>query len=274
MKKLFKFQKLTFKRKKIILLDKRQRFTIQTLILTAGLLTTQLIWEDYRFVMVLILSILSYVLTIWSLSEDVKGIEWGLLFILPVFFTASVSLFYFLLPGRWITRLMITVVFSVGTYAILLVENIYNVAVARSIQLLRAAHSVGLLVTLVVIFLVTNIIYSLRLPFWQNMIIVVVSGFVLALQSLWSIKLETKISTEFVILSILVGIVLGELAGTLSFWPVENSTYSLLISASYYTIAGVIQQHLLGRLFNNIIREYIIVFIFCLVLTYLSAQWG
>src|SRR3989338_8883160 len=103
----------------LLFLDKRERFALQTVILTVGVLTNQLIWQDYRFYMVDILSLFSYILTAWSLKEDVNGIEWILLFILPVLFTASVSLFYFLLPSRWIIRLATTVVFAVGTYAIL-----------------------------------------------------------------------------------------------------------------------------------------------------------
>ena len=94
-------------RRKNSFLDKRQRFVIQTLFLTAGLLITQLIWQDVRFAMVVILSLFSYILTAWSLTEGVKGIEWYMLFILPVFFTLSVSLFYFLLPARWFIRIII-----------------------------------------------------------------------------------------------------------------------------------------------------------------------
>lgn len=255
-------------------LDKRQRFALQTIILTSGLLVTQLIWEDVRFIMVGVLALLSYLLTVWSLTEDIKGIEWLLLFILPVFFTASVSFFYFLLPGRWITRLMITAVFAVGTYATLLVENIYNVAVARSVPLLRAAHSIGLLLSLVVVFLTSNIIYSLRLPFGFNFIMTSLICFILTLQSLWSVKLDERLSRKLLAYSGVVGLGVGEMALVLSFWPVGNSSFSLLMTATYYTIVGLFQQHLQGRLFNNIIREYLIVFVFSLILTFFTTVWG
>ena len=158
------------RKKRFFFLDKRQRFALQTAILTSGMLVTQLIWEEYRFFAVVFLSLLAYILTLWSLTEDIEGAEWLLLFILPVSYTATVSLFYFLLPGRWITRLISTLIFSVGMYAILLVENIYNVSASRSIQLLRAARSVGLLLTLVVVFLSATIVYSLSLTSFQNML--------------------------------------------------------------------------------------------------------
>lgn len=259
---------------KKLLLDKRQRFALQTIILTAGLFITQFIWEDYRFLLVGILAILSYFLTAWSLSEDIVGAEWLLLFILPVFFTISMFLFYFLLPGRWFARLLVATFFAIGTYAVLLVENIYNVAAIRSIQLLRVAQSIGLLLTLVVIFLSSNIIYSLRLPYWQNILLFIPIIFILALQSFWSITLEAKLSRNIIIYSGVVSLGIGELAHVLSFWPMENAAFSLQVTASTYALIGIIQQHLLGRLFKNTIQEYILVFLFSLLLTLLTAKWG
>lgn len=264
----------SIKRKRFQLLDKRQRFAIQTVLLTAGILTTQLIWEEYRFLMVFILAALSYILTIWSLREDIRGTEWLHLFILPVAFTASVSLFYFLLPGRWITRLTIGTVFAVGTYAILLVENIYNVAAIRSIQLLRAGRSVGLLLTLIIIFLSASIVYSLRLWFWQNMLILSAISFVLALQSVWSARLDVGKMKELSLYAAFIAWGIGQLALALSFWPISNASYSLLMTAAYYSMVSIIQQHLLERLFKDTIREYVFVFIFTLFLALITTRWS
>lgn len=261
-------------RRKNSFLDKRQRFVIQTLLLTAGLLITQLIWQDVRFVMVIILGLVSYILTAWSLTEDVKGVEWYMLFILPVFFTLSVSLFYFLLPARWFIRIIILTIFSVGTYAVLLVENIYNVAVDRSIQLLRAAHSIGLLLTLIVIFLSSNIVFSLRLPFYFNFLLVSLFAFILSLQSLWSVNLDPVISRKILRYCLMVGLAVGELALVLSFWPIENATYSLLITCTYYVLIGILQLNLLEKLFYQSLKEYISVFIVIILLSIFVTRWG
>ena len=269
-----KLKKLSRLKNVLSFLEKRERFALQTIILTSGVFITQLIWQDARFHMVLFLALMSYVLTAWSLKEDIKGIEWILLFILPVFYTASVSLFYFLLPPRWITRFSTTSLFALGSYAILLVENIYNVAAKRSIQLLRAAQSVGLLLTLAVIFLTANIIYSLRFPYWVNMLIMSAISFFLAIQSLWSVKLQKKLDSEIYLFALTIAVGVGELSMALSFWPVENASFSLLLSASYYSLVGVIQQKIMDRLFANVIREYIIVFILTFFLTFIITKWG
>lgn len=260
--------------KKLEFLDKRQKFVIQTVILTAGIFLTQFIWEDYRFAMVVILSILSYLLTAWSISEDISGVEWLLLFILPIYFTASISLFYFLLPSRWIIRLTIAGIFALGTYAILLIENIYNVAVERSIQLLRVAHVVGLLISLVVLFLSSNILYSLRLPYWGNFGLMAIYVYCLALQSLWSITLEDKISRKLFFYSGIISLLMGEAALVLSFWPLTISSYSLFMATCFYVLVGLFQHELTERLFIKTIREYIFVFVTIFVLMFLSTKWG
>ena len=272
LKKVFRnFRKKSLR---ITLLDKRQRFAIQTIALTTGVLVTGFMVTEYRPALVLLLAFSSYLLTVWSLREDIRGSEWILLFLLPVGFTISVSLFYFLLPQRMVVRVTVAVVFAVGSYAILLAENIYNVSAQRSIQLLRAAQSVGYSLPLVVVFLSTNIVYSLRLPFFFNGIIVGLVCFVLSMQSLWTVKLPQQLDKSILIYSAVVGIVACELALVLSFWPTLPAVYSLLLTSGYYCIVGLVQQYLAQRLFGNMVREYVAVFVFILMLTVLATKWG
>lgn len=268
-----KFLKLSRWKRFFLFLDKRQRFALQAIVLTVGLLITQLISEDYRFFVVILLVVASYFFSAWSLTHDIVGVEWLLLFILPVSFSSALSLFYFLLPARWIVRLTLLTVFAIGTYAILLVENIYNVASERSIQLLRVAQSVGLLLTLVVVFLSAGIIYSLRITFFLNFLVFIPLIFILSLQSLWSIRLETKVSRTLILYSGLVSLGVGEVALALSFWPLSNTAYSLFATASFYSLVSIIQHHFSGRLFKDAIREYIIVLVFTFILILFVAKW-
>lgn len=261
-------------RKRILILEKRERFVVQTLFLTLGILLTQLIWEDYRFLMVVILSIFTYLSAAWSLREDIKKIEWLTLFILPVFYMGSVSMFYFLLPGRWISRIFITTVFALGMYAIMLIENIYNVAAIRTIQLLRAAQSIGLLISLIIIFLLSGIIYSLRMNYFWNSLLIMPGIYFLAFQSLWSIHLEDKPPPALYLYSALVSFIIGQVALALSFWPVNISAFSLFITSTYYTIISVVQQHLQEKLFKNTYREYIFVILFTFILLLITTHWS
>jgi hypothetical protein len=258
----------------IMFLDKRQRFLIQSLILTAGILVIQQYFNEYKFILAVFISFLTYILTTWSLKEDIKKYEWILLFILPVLLTLSVSLFYFLLPNRVVYKSIVTVFFAISSYAVLLIENIFNVAVVRSIQLTRAAQSVGMLISLIIIFLFSNIIYSFRWPFYSIFLITTIIGFLLSLQSLWSVDLEENISEELLQMTMITALGIGELGAVLSFWPVQIATYSLLITSAYYMLVSVFQLKLSGRLFRNSIKEFIYVFIFTLILTIFTTSWS
>lgn len=266
-----RFNQLIGKR---IRFEKRERFGVVTVILSLGLFLTQLIWFDFRFFAVFGFTILTYPVVWWGIKEDIKGIEFLTLFILPVLFSLSVSLFYFLLPVRWLTRLPTIVFYSVGIYAILLTENIYNVAANRSIQLLRAAQSVGFLMTLVVIFLFINIIFSFHLPIWENFLFISSLSALLFYQLLWSSTLQEKNSKKLIIYSLGCGLGIGETAFSFSFWPVKTTIAALFVTAVFYTVAGIVQEYFLDKLFKGVVREFMWVTIVVFFLVLLASHWS
>lgn len=255
-------------------LAKRGKFVLIVAILTSGLLTIQLLEERWRYPTIGIFVLTTYFLTAWGLRENLGGIEWLTLFILPTMYAASIPLFYFLLPGRWLTRLPTALVFALGMYAILLVENIYNVAAIRTIQLLRAAHSVGLLLTLWVSFLFFALIFSFRLPSYWNLLLVFVISFPLGLQSLWAMTLKSKIEHDILLYTIVTSVVLFQLAFVFSFWPVQTIIEALFLTTVFYTLLGIIQQYLVGRLFRRTMVEFITVSGIVFILVLLTTRWG
>lgn len=267
-KKLLKFVKGK------LILTKREKFGLIVGVLTLVFLAIELSSSSLRYHLTGVLVILTYILSAWGLREDLTGIEWLTLFILPVMYTAATSLFYFLLPVRWLTRLPMAAIFAVGMYAILLVENIYNVASVRSIQLLRAAHSVGLLLTLFTSFLLMALIFSLHFAFFWNWLLVFVSTFPLVLQVLWVMKLETKIGQEIPLYTFVISLCLAELAFVFSFWPVQTIIEALFLTTVLYSLVGIVQQDLLGRLFRQTMMEFVSVSAIVFILILLTTSWG
>ncbi len=255
-------------------LEKRERFGIVVLILSFFLIFTQTIFTEYRFLAVILFTLVTYPLAVWGIQEDIKKAEWLTLFILPVLFSLSVSLFYFLLPVRWLTRLPSVVLYAIGMYAILLSENIYNVAANRSIQLLRAAQSVGFLTSLVILFLFINIIASFHLPIVYTALMLSGVAFFLYLSAFWAVTLAETISKKLILSAIVCALSLGELVITFSFWPIRTTLMALFISSVFYSSAGIIQEYLLERLFKGVVRDYLWVTIIVFLLITLVTQWG
>lgn len=255
-------------------ITKRQKFVLVTLLLTIGLIFTQLLDNDSRFWVVGLLAGATYFLSAWALREDLSGIEWLTLLVLPVMYTLAVGFSYFLLPVRWITRLPFAFLYAVGIYALLLTENIYNVAAVRTIQLLRAAHAVGFLLTLITAFLLFQTLLSFHLPFWLNFLGFFLISLPLILQSLWAIKLEEGITWQVALYSFLYALILAEAALTFSFWPINLSLWSLFSVAVLYALLGVGQQYLAGRFSPRTLIEFFVAPLIIFLVLFGTVPWG
>lgn len=265
-------KKLTFI--KFIKFSKRQQFVGVTLLLTTGMMATQWITGGLQIEVVLTLALTTYILSALVLREQLSGWEFVTLMILPTFYTIAVYTFYFLLPTRWLTRLPIAMLYAIGMYAILLTENIYNVAAERNIQLLRAAHSVGFLLTLVTVFFLMDTLLSLHLPFFLNGLIAAAIAFPLTLQALWSMELTSVISPKAWVGSFIVGLILGELTLLFSFWPIRITIEALFLTTVFYSVVGTMQQYLVERLFTKTVREFLAVLSLVFILVLLTTRWG
>lgn len=253
---------------------KRQKFVATSLILSLGLFAVQLVNLEIRYQAIAVLSLLAYLFSAWALHKDLTGIEWVTVMILPVFYTVSLGFFYFLLPEKWFSRFLVAGLYGFGFYALLLTENIFAVAATRTIQLLRAAQTVGFLLTLMTAFFLFDTIFSLRFLFWLNFVLVLTAGFPLILQSLWSVKLEERISRKVLFYTLFISLILAETALFLSFWPVTVVTGSLFLTTTLYVLLGISQEYFKERLFEKTLKEYLWAGMAVFLVTFLITHWG
>jgi len=252
---------------------KRQQFVVITAVLTAVLMLTQLVSPDLRYPMVVVLSVVTYFSCAFGFRDDLRGAEWVTLLTLPTLFTAAVAVFYFLLPTRWLTRLPIAALYAVGMYALLLTENIYNVAAARTIALLRAAHTVGFLLTLTTYYLLVQTVLAYRLPGILNAALAATVTYPLALQNLWAVNLSDRIGKRVTDLSVMITVVVAELAWIFSLWPVRTTLFALFLTTCFYGMVGMGQQYLADRLYKRTVWEFfgVVVIVFCILL--ITSNW-
>lgn len=257
-----------------IKLSKRQQFVVVTLLLTAELISTQLISGSLQIEVWFFLGLSAYFMSAFVLRQELSGWEFVTLLTLPTFYTVAVFLFYFLLPTRWLTRLPIAALYATGMYAILLTENIYNVAAERNIQLLRAAHSVGFLLTLVTVFFLVDTVLSLHLPVYFNILLGIAITLPLTLQALWSVELTPQISSKTWLGSLVTTAIITQLLLVFSFWPIGVTIEALFITTVFYSLVGMFQQYLVERLFSKTIREYVTVMVLVFILVLVTTRWG
>lgn len=255
-------------------MTKRQKFVLSSLILASGFLFLQFVDTDFRYHVIAGLVLLSVVFAFLSLRDGLDLNAELLVLILPGFFTAGVGLFYFLLPPNKIIGIPVLILYAIGVYALLLTANIYTVAASRTIGLLRAAHAVGFLLSLLTAFLLFDTLLSLRLNFAVNGLSVFILSLPLFLHGFWSIELEERISQEVLLMSGVFALVLGQIASVLSFWPVTVAVGSLALTTVVYLGLGLGQAKLQQRLFAKTTREYFLIGAVVFLTMFLTARWA
>lgn len=255
-------------------MSKRQKFILSSALLSLGLLAIQFIDISWRYWAIGSLSVVSILLTLWSLYEALAGIRWLTTCLLPTLLTAAIGLFYFLIPSTWSSQLPVAVAFGIGMYALLLTENIFSVAAIRTIQLFRAASAVGFLLTLLTAFFLYDTIFSFRLTFWLNSLAVFFVSLPLLFHGFWSVNLEEEINKKLVLPSCFLALCLAEFAFVISFMPLTVATSSLSLTTFMYVILGLTQASLAERLFKQTMYEYLSVGLVVLLILVLTARWG
>lgn len=254
-------------------LNKRQKIVISAVLLTIGLLSTQLVDFNLRFKFIAGLAASAYILSLWSLWEGLNLTKAVILMILPAFFAAAVASFYFLLPVRWLTRLPVASLFGLTFYLLLLAQNVFNVASLRTIPLYRAASTASFLFTLLSAFFIYNVIFAFNLLFLWNGVVVFLVSFPLILQVLWSIQMEDTVAISIIVQSLILALCLGELALAFSFWPMPTTIWSLALSSAMYVLLGLTTQTLRGRLSKRVVWEYLGIGAVVLLVSFFTTSW-
>lgn len=240
-------------------MSKRKRFILVSSLLTIGLFALQYIPIERRYLAIGGFSLLSLVLSGLVLFSDIQGYQWFAALSLPTLYPTSVALFYFLLPEQLLARLALLLVFGVGMYALLLTENIFAVASVRTIQLVRAGHAVGFLLTIVTSIFLLGTLFSFKWPFWMNGALTAGAFLLLSLQSSWMATFDRPFTRSMVSRAVFSSLMSGELAMIASILPMAPLVSAIFVSGYLYVILGLTQHAYQERLFSKTIQEYLLV---------------
>lgn len=272
-------------------MSKRTKFILLSGLIGFGLWLTNSAAVDYRFGLYLTMAVVTYVLSAWVLFDDLKGLEWLTLMVLPVMFTLGSGLFANFLPaavprmfGRafqletsmlmaGILKIVYFALFSLALYGILLIENIFSVASIRTIQLFRAARSVNFILTLVASLFFYTVALSMKLPFWWVGLVVFIVSLILSFPSFWSVDLKGDILKVAGRYSLAVSWVTSTCAVMLSFWPVKAFMGGLMLTSVLYALLGTLEQRLSSRVYLESLLEYGVTVTIIFLIGFLTTSW-
>lgn len=156
----------------------------------------------------------------------------------------------------------------------MLTANIYNVAAIRTIALHRAARAVGMLFSLVAAFFLTNVLFSLHLPFFLNAPGVALISGPLFLVQLWSVELEEFVSQKVAIFTGVFTLIVFEMALVFSFWPLAPINSALILVTAIYVLLGIGQFAIVEGLKRKIVYEYIGIASIVALIVFVTTRWG
>lgn len=258
----------------LIFLSKRQLFVLSVLFLAAGIFISEFISGPYLLLSSLILSFIASLLFFVATREDLSVRFSYPVLILPFFYTLSFSLFYPLIPARLITRVIITSIYAFGLYSLFLTQNIFVVSAIRTINLLRSARIISFLLTIIVLFLLTNVVFSQRFPFYVSSLLIFFTSFFLSFQSLWTYSLNGEFVYETRMYSLLIAFSCAELSLVLNMWPINAAIYSIFITGIFYAYSGLAHAWIEKRLFRGVLWEYVWVGFLAILILIFFSKWG
>lgn len=272
-------------------MTKRFKFISVAGLLGVMLGLTGLVTVENRLTVLLTVAAISYVLSVWVLFEDLKGLEWITLMILPVMFTLGAGLFANLLPDAVpnllglkfeietamvmakVVKGLFIVLYILGLYAIYLLENIISVASIRTIQLLRAARSMGFVMTLVVSLFFFLVVLSLKLWFYWIGLISAVVAFMLSYGHFWSIDIKDESRRTVKLYSLGMAVLVGFLGIVMAFWPVKPFMGGLMMTVFFYTHLGILENYLKHRTHGESLVEYLVFGLIIFIIGFATTSW-
>lgn len=258
--------------KTFLQLTKKQKFVISVLLLSFFSFVSESLGLQ-GLVTSILLALITNVFLYLILRDDLRDVLSYSIFILPFFYTLSFNLFYLLIPSRFLTRIIISVVFGFGLYSLFLTQNIFAVSSIRTITLLRSARIISFILTIVVYFLMMNIIFSARaiVPLMQTMVFLL--SFLLSFQLFWIYSLDRNIISELIFYTFINSFAMLEVSVVLLFWPINATIFSLFLTGIFYTTSGLSHAWFEKRLFKGILWEYVWVGFLAVFMLLVFSNW-
>lgn len=261
---------------KVLDLKKREKFVIASSFASLAFLLQQLVvppglrerqWHIAESVAVIGL--------IWSLWGSWEGLKILPVMILPSLFTLGIIFISALppIPTNFILILLITLVYGFSFYSLLLIANIYSVSAIRTIPLIRAAHTVGFLFTLVTNLLLFHTLFSFHFEALINWGLAFIIAYPLSMQSLWAITLDDQVSLGLLARAGLCAFIIAQIALILSFWPSNSAMKALFITSMLYVCLGILHHEIQDRIRKHYIIEYLCFGLVALTILTLTTSW-
>lgn len=119
-------------------------------------------------------------------------------------------------------------------------------------------------------WIVFNIYFNFSLPLWGSMILALVVAVALFYYLFWACGIFSDYLLSFLVL---IGLVILEIFVTLSYWPVDFITKSMILTLVFYVFSGLCIIRAKKELTKKVIAEYLVLFIIIFSVIIFTMKW-
>ena len=201
----------------------------------------------------------------------IKSKDFWLLSIPPFFFALFLTMFVLFLNSTFLQHFLV-LVGAVSLYFYL--RHFYNFLfqIARYKPLSLEGFSSYFSIISFLLFVISSygLINFLNIKLYYLALAVIVASFILSYQFFWINKIDEQ---HNLFASILMSILAVEFFWSMSFFPISHFVVGFALAITYYVFTNLTLMHFLGKLDKRLVKIYISLGVFCVLIILLSAKW-
>jgi hypothetical protein len=209
-----------------------------------------------------------WLISVWGAKRI--GKKWRLSFVTAIFSISSATLLYLIAPV--LTKQIFIVLASAMYYLSLL--GIWRL---NSYSGDQTARGITMAASTTAIFFFYSATYGIYLnflvPLWALMVLFLAATFIVSYQYFRIIKDRGRDRKLVYSYSIILGMIMAEIAWVINFWPFGYLTAGIISLIFYYILWDLTQSYFLNLLSKKRVVANVIFFSFMVALVLLSSKW-
>ncbi|MFA6322586.1 MAG: hypothetical protein WCX71_03870 [Candidatus Buchananbacteria bacterium] len=212
------------------------------------------------------------ILSVWQLTgREVKIEKFWRFLITPLLFSMAGMLFLGFLEGQYARQL-----FLLGQMVLLwaYLEIIFLRYHLRPKYEPYSLENVTVHLNLITIYLTAcgfyNLILFLAINFWLLLGLFVLIGLLMSYQLIWASGVTTRVGWHYLAV---ISLLTAELFWIVNYLPTSIYVNGLMVTLGYYLMSGLSRNWLLGIRDSQVIKRYLIIGSFILLIILITAKW-
>lgn len=221
---------------------------------------------------VLVFIFLSFLFTSrqFIFASEAKESFWSTI-ILPTAFTFSLISFVVICPNSFLIQILF---FFNLVFLYLYYRTLYYYLLAPDYYKSYSLQNLSAYGNFAAFYFLSSSVYGIQVfinaSVWILMMIVLVATFFIVYQVIWANKIDKKAGLFYILIS---GLIITEIAWSISFLTLSYYVLGLILSVSYYTIIGLLRFYLQGALNKKLVKMYVIFGLSSILLVLLTSRW-